>query len=405
MILLVDNYDSFTFNLYQYLGELGADVKVVRNDALSVDEALALGPERIVISPGPGTPDEAGISLELVRRSPVPLLGVCLGHQALGQAFGGKVVRAAEADARQDQRDPPRRPHHLRGPAGRVHRHALPLAGRGAGERPRVPRGLGLDRRRRRDGPAAPRAAARRRAVPPGEHPHHGGQGPAPELPRPRRQGEHQAPPHEARARRAAERGRGRLGDGRDHGRRRDARADRRAARGDGGARRDRGRGRRASRARCARGRSRSRRRAPSTPAAPAATGRAPSTSRPWRRSWSRPAGCRSPSTATARRAAPAARPTCSRRSGPDRRAHGDGAEGARRGGLDLPVRAALPRRDAPRGRAAQGAGRAHRLQPARARSRTRRGPRRRWSACRSRSSRPSSRAACSGSGRGAPGS
>jgi anthranilate synthase/phosphoribosyltransferase len=96
MILLVDNYDSFTFNLYQYLGELGAEVKVVRNDALSVDEALALRPERIVISPGPGTPDEAGISLELVRRSKVPLLGVCLGHQALGQAFGGRVVRAAK---------------------------------------------------------------------------------------------------------------------------------------------------------------------------------------------------------------------------------------------------------------------------------------------------------------------
>jgi anthranilate phosphoribosyltransferase len=96
VILLVDNYDSFTFNLYQYLGELGAEVKVVRNDALSVDEALALQPEKIVISPGPGTPDEAGISLELVRRSPVPLLGVCLGHQALGQAFGGKVVRAAK---------------------------------------------------------------------------------------------------------------------------------------------------------------------------------------------------------------------------------------------------------------------------------------------------------------------
>ena len=96
MILLVDNYDSFTYNLYQYLGELGADVTVIRNDALSVDDALALKPERIVISPGPGTPDEAGISLELVRRSPVPLLGVCLGHQSLGQTFGGKVVRAAK---------------------------------------------------------------------------------------------------------------------------------------------------------------------------------------------------------------------------------------------------------------------------------------------------------------------
>ena len=96
MILLVDNYDSFTYNLYQYLGELGAELKVIRNDAMSVEDALALAPERIVISPGPGTPDEAGISLELVRRSTVPLLGVCLGHQALGQAFGGKVVRAAK---------------------------------------------------------------------------------------------------------------------------------------------------------------------------------------------------------------------------------------------------------------------------------------------------------------------
>jgi anthranilate synthase/aminodeoxychorismate synthase-like glutamine amidotransferase len=94
MILLVDNYDSFTFNLYQYLGELGAEVTVVRNDALTVDEALAMKPEKIVISPGPGTPDQAGISLELVRRTTVPLLGVCLGHQALGQAFGGRVVRA-----------------------------------------------------------------------------------------------------------------------------------------------------------------------------------------------------------------------------------------------------------------------------------------------------------------------
>jgi anthranilate phosphoribosyltransferase len=94
MILLLDNYDSFTFNLYQHLGELGAELKVVRNDAMSVADVLALRPDRIVISPGPGTPDEAGISLELVRRSPVPLLGVCLGHQALGQAFGGRVVRA-----------------------------------------------------------------------------------------------------------------------------------------------------------------------------------------------------------------------------------------------------------------------------------------------------------------------
>jgi len=96
MLLLVDNYDSFTYNLYQYLGELGADTRVVRNDEIGVEEALALRPEGIVISPGPGTPDQAGISLELIRRAAgrVPVLGVCLGHQALGQAFGGRVVRA-----------------------------------------------------------------------------------------------------------------------------------------------------------------------------------------------------------------------------------------------------------------------------------------------------------------------
>jgi anthranilate synthase/aminodeoxychorismate synthase-like glutamine amidotransferase len=95
-VLLVDNYDSFTYNLYQYLGELGADTEVVRNDALSADEALARGVDRIVISPGPGNPDEAGVSLALIRKAAgrVPLLGVCLGHQALGQAFGGSVVRA-----------------------------------------------------------------------------------------------------------------------------------------------------------------------------------------------------------------------------------------------------------------------------------------------------------------------
>ncbi len=95
-VLLLDNYDSFTYNLYQYLGELGAETTVLRNDALGVADALRRGDDRIVISPGPGTPDEAGISLELVRACAgrVPLLGVCLGHQALGQAFGGRVVRA-----------------------------------------------------------------------------------------------------------------------------------------------------------------------------------------------------------------------------------------------------------------------------------------------------------------------
>ena len=95
MFLLIDNYDSFTYNLWHYLGELGAEVVVKRNDTLSVADALALKPQGIVISPGPSDPDRAGICLELVAKAGrIPLLGVCLGHQAIGQAFGGKVVRA-----------------------------------------------------------------------------------------------------------------------------------------------------------------------------------------------------------------------------------------------------------------------------------------------------------------------
>jgi len=95
MFLLIDNYDSFTYNLWHYLGELGAEVVVRRNDALDVDAALALRPQGIVISPGPSDPDHAGICLDLVRRAvTTPVLGVCLGHQAIGQAFGGKIVRA-----------------------------------------------------------------------------------------------------------------------------------------------------------------------------------------------------------------------------------------------------------------------------------------------------------------------
>jgi len=96
MILVIDNYDSFTYNLVQYLGELGADPRVVRNDAVDVDAVAAMAPERIVISPGPGTPDDAGVSLEVIRRlgERIPILGVCLGHQAIGQAFGATVARA-----------------------------------------------------------------------------------------------------------------------------------------------------------------------------------------------------------------------------------------------------------------------------------------------------------------------
>jgi anthranilate synthase component 2 len=98
MLLMIDNYDSFTYNLVQYLGELGQDVKVVRNDEMTVDEIESLGAERIVLSPGPCTPNEAGVSLDVIRRfaGRVPILGVCLGHQAIGQAFGGKVIHARQ---------------------------------------------------------------------------------------------------------------------------------------------------------------------------------------------------------------------------------------------------------------------------------------------------------------------
>ena len=96
MLLMIDNYDSFTYNLVQYLGELRQDVKVARNDEISLDDVQRLAPERIVISPGPCTPNEAGISLGLISRfaGKIPILGVCLGHQAIGQAFGGKVIHA-----------------------------------------------------------------------------------------------------------------------------------------------------------------------------------------------------------------------------------------------------------------------------------------------------------------------
>jgi anthranilate synthase/aminodeoxychorismate synthase-like glutamine amidotransferase len=97
MLLVIDNYDSFTYNLVQYLGELGQDVRVVRNDEIAVATVAGLGPSHIVISPGPCTPNEAGISLDVIKAyaGKIPILGVCLGHQSIGQAFGGKIVRAA----------------------------------------------------------------------------------------------------------------------------------------------------------------------------------------------------------------------------------------------------------------------------------------------------------------------
>ena len=110
-VLLIDNYDSFTYNLYQYLCELGARVTVARNDAISVDQARAMQPDAIVISPGPGVPRDAGVSIDLIRElgPTTPTLGVCLGHQAIAQAFGGTVVRAPEL---------------MHGKASRVHHNA-----------------------------------------------------------------------------------------------------------------------------------------------------------------------------------------------------------------------------------------------------------------------------------------
>ena len=98
MILMIDNYDSFTYNIVQYLGELGADVKVVRNDEITIAEIEQMAPERIVVSPGPCTPNEAGISMAVIEHfaGKIPLLGVCLGHQSIGQVFGGKVIRARQ---------------------------------------------------------------------------------------------------------------------------------------------------------------------------------------------------------------------------------------------------------------------------------------------------------------------
>jgi anthranilate synthase component 2 len=98
MLLMIDNYDSFTYNLVQYLGELGADVVVYRNDKITIDEIENMKPERIVISPGPCTPDEAGVSMDVIKKfaGKVPILGVCLGHQSIGQVFGGKIIHAGE---------------------------------------------------------------------------------------------------------------------------------------------------------------------------------------------------------------------------------------------------------------------------------------------------------------------
>jgi anthranilate synthase component II len=135
MIVLIDNYDSFTFNLFHYLGGLGADVVVHRNDKITADRVLAMDPDAIVLSPGPRTPSDAGICLELIAKASatVPLLGVCLGHQAIGQAFGGQVVRA------------PVQVHGKLSEIEHVQGHTLPFAGGRAGRSAGCARDHGRD--------------------------------------------------------------------------------------------------------------------------------------------------------------------------------------------------------------------------------------------------------------------
>jgi anthranilate synthase/aminodeoxychorismate synthase-like glutamine amidotransferase len=173
MLLILDNYDSFTYNLVQYFGELGAEMKVFRNDVITVEEVKALKPERICISPGPCTPNEAGISCELIKElgSTTPILGVCLGHQSIGQVYGGDVVRA---DRLMHGKTSPI--HHSGKNAEPFRSHTLPFAHRETRDAAGLFGNHRLDRRRGNHGTDAQGASGPRRAVPPGIHPHAGWQ-------------------------------------------------------------------------------------------------------------------------------------------------------------------------------------------------------------------------------------
>ena len=175
MLLILDNYDSFTYNLVHYLEELGAATEVVRNDELTVAEALALAPERVVISPGPGGPDQAGISCALVERlaGVIPILGVCLGHQVIAQVCGGRVVRASRNRPRPGDARATRRSHALCRIVQSARGHALSLAGGRARELARVPRNIGHERGWDDHGDSASALAPRRGAVSPGIDPDH----------------------------------------------------------------------------------------------------------------------------------------------------------------------------------------------------------------------------------------
>ena len=183
-VLVIDNYDSFTYNLVQYLGELGAELDVVRNDRAGVDELLERAPDRVVVSPGPCTPAQAGISVEAMARFPaagIPTLGVCLGHQALAAAFGGSVVRHHPVHGKTGVIEHDGRTIFAR-PAQPADGRPLPLADRRRRRSPTASR-CSARGRGRRDGDPPPRAARRGRAVPPRVGAHRGGHGAAGELP------------------------------------------------------------------------------------------------------------------------------------------------------------------------------------------------------------------------------
>ena len=169
MICLIDNYDSFTFNLVHYFGDLGEDVRVYRNDRITSAAIVAADPDAIVLSPGPCTPKDAGICLDLIAAAAetIPILGVCLGHQAIGDAFGGKVVRAPTPVHGKLSRDPPRGCRNLSWHQRAVPGDALSLAGGRADEPAGRPYGDGRYRRRAHHGACAQTPAGARGAVPP----------------------------------------------------------------------------------------------------------------------------------------------------------------------------------------------------------------------------------------------
>ena len=185
-VLLIDNYDSFTYNLFQYLGELGAQVEVVRNDQVTLDDIEEMAPERIIISPGPGNPDDAGISKDVIRRfaEKTPILGVCLGHQCIGEVYGGVVEGAGEilhGKVSRIEHDGKGVFAGIDSPLEATRYHSLAIRAR---QRAGVARGDGAERERRDHGRAAQDAGGRGRAVSSGVDPDAGGACDPAKLPR-----------------------------------------------------------------------------------------------------------------------------------------------------------------------------------------------------------------------------